>query len=265
METLQCIVAAAVNDDIVLQNNLLASPMIAELKVPVEVRSGFECAGHALNSVLNAIKQEQVAICAHQDVYFPKGWENFLLENISILDKKNEPWSVLGVYGITVNSLRCGRAWSVGLGREVRGDCPAPAEAISLDEIVLIVKGGTGIRFDDNLPGFHLYGTDIVQNAKSLGYKAFIIDAPVVHNSMPVKKLGKDYWRSYMYCRRKWRDRLPISTTVVPLSRFAGALIRHNISSLTRRFIGGKKKENTRVDNPDQTAIAAGYSNFHKV
>lgn len=56
-----------------------------------------------------------------------------------------------------------GLVWSNGLGREVRGVCEMPAQAISFDEVVLILRKDSGIRFDEQLPGFHLYGTDIVQ------------------------------------------------------------------------------------------------------
>lgn len=253
------VIAAAVNNNQVLEKNLFASPLFAELKISLEVRHGYECASRALNSVIDMTDKGQIVICAHQDVYFPDGWEKSLLTGIEYLDALNEPWAVLGVFGVTVDKLRCGKAWSVGLGREVVGDRPAPAEAVSLDEIVIIVKGGSGVRFDDNLPGFHLYGTDIVQNAYRLGYKAFIIEAPVIHNSIAVRHLGIDYWRSYLYCRKKWKDNLPIPTSVVTLTRYAGPLIKHNLSSF-RRFLLKKLYITNRANNPKTIAEEIGYN-----
>ena len=43
-----------------------------------------------------------------------------------------------------------------------------------------------------HLPNFHLYGTDIVLTARSLGRTAYAAHMPVIHNSRP-KFLGRGY------------------------------------------------------------------------
>ena len=50
---------------------------------------------------------------------------------------------------------------------------------VSVDELLIVLRIGSGLRFDERLPGFHLHGTDIVQSALHRGLGAFAIDAPV--------------------------------------------------------------------------------------
>jgi hypothetical protein len=95
----------------------------------------------------------------------------------------------------------------------------SPVEAQSLDELVLIVNTRHGYKFDENLPGYHLYGTDIVQSGLKSGLNSFIIDAPCIHNDKPKPILGKDYLEAYKYMQNKWRNKLRIYTTVMPLDK----------------------------------------------
>ena len=77
-----------------------------------------------------------------------------------------------------------------------------------------------GLRFDPDLPAFHLYATDIILQAAARGLRSYAIDAPVVHNSRRnPQPLDRGYRDAYRYMRRKWRDRLPLRTCVVDVTR----------------------------------------------
>jgi hypothetical protein len=219
-------IVAAVNDDECLVNNLAASPMIAENGVPLIVKRGYKSAALAYNDGLNEADTD-IIIFAHQDVYFPRGWEKKLFSAIKSLELRNETWGVLGVIGADKTGNLVGGAWSNGLQRKIESKFISPAPVRSFDEIVLILRKNGGLCFDDDLPSFHLYGTDIALSAIKAKLGAYVFDAPVVHNSLWSKKLDSSYYAAYRYMRRKWRDELPIYTLTLPITRFEWPLLRN--------------------------------------
>src|ERR1700722_4555641 len=58
--------------------------------------------------------------------------------------------------------------WVVDRGRMLRDGPELPAQVATLDELVLVVRGDSGLRFDPAL-GFHVYGADICLQARELG------------------------------------------------------------------------------------------------
>jgi len=53
----------------------------------------------------------------------------------------------------------------------------------TLDEIVLIFRRDSGLSFDETLPHFHFYGTDICMRAAEQGRQCYAISAFCVHNT----------------------------------------------------------------------------------
>ena len=123
----------------------------------------------------------------------------------------------------------------------------------SVDELVIILRRKSGLRFDEKLPGFHLYGADIVQTALARRLGAYVIDAPVVHNDKRVKDLGREYGNAYRYLQRKWRERLPIPTTIAPITRWGVPLWRVRMRDWVMR-----RRKGVRYDEllPDPVDIA---------
>jgi hypothetical protein len=225
---------AAVNDDFVLTQNLLTSTLAFCDRTEVSLQRGFCSAGKAYNTALDQTTQE-VVVFAHQDVYLPQRWLDQLHDAIGIVESTDPNWAVIGVYGVTANGEHVGHCWSSGLNRILGESFAIPRRVCAIDELVIVLKRSSGLRFDEKLPGFHLYGTDIVQVALANGFSAYVIHAPVVHNSRPVRTLHGAYAEAYHYMRQKWRKQLPISTTVVPLTRTGYPLWR----ALLRRAIRG--------------------------
>ena len=118
-------------------------------------------------------------------------------------------------YGISLASQHVGDVWSTSLGCRLGGPFPTPLPAQSFDELVIVMRRSAGLRFDEALPGFHLYGTDIVQTAKARGRGAYVAWLPVVHNDKFHGVLGADFTASYQYLWRKWRGSLPLRTPVL--------------------------------------------------
>jgi len=226
--------------------------------VPIIEEAGHISAGSAYCSGVRLASTELV-VFAHQDVYLPAKWVDRLIMASTYLDSADPSWAVLGVFGLDNCGKTVCRVWSNGLGSEIGVKRDRPVRASSLDELVIVLRGGQGIDFDANLPGFHLYGTDIVRIALERGKTAYIFDAPVIHNSLPVRHLGIDYFRSYRYVQRKWRGHLPICTTVMPITRSGWPLARHWIHSVKHHVFAEYPKRAMRHPAPAQLSLELGY------
>lgn len=202
-------VAAAVNDREILAACLERSPDIASGGVSLKTYEGYDSAARALNTGLDE-SAAPIVVFAHQDVYLPKGWLARLAAQIDLLEQDHPNWGVLGLYGRTLEGGEIGLVWSSGLGRVVGQGGFRPTQAETLDELVLVLRRASGLRFDEGIPGFHMYGTDIVMQGRVSGAPSFVVDAPAIHNSRPVRTLTGAYADAYRYMQRKWRKHLPI-------------------------------------------------------
>ncbi len=247
------VIASAINNQEILENNLLRSPLLARNQATVFLQKDSESASKAYNQVLDKADADLI-VFVHQDVYIPSGWHNRLQNAISQIGK--HPWAVIGIIGKTHEGEVVGRTWSTGIGREVgcRINSPEPVEYI--DELLIVVNRKSCIVFDDELPGFHLYGTDIVQTALSKGYNAYVIDAPVIHNSLPYVKFGKDFVIAYKYMQNKWRKSLPLNTLVANITPWGWSLKKRLIKQL---FKQDRREYHKRLDYPAEKAKELGY------
>jgi hypothetical protein len=186
----------------------------------------------------------------HQDVYLPPGWVMALQATLQWLQQTDPNWGVIGVFGVGKDGSRRGHVYSTGLGAELGEQFSTPMEAISLDELLLITRRTSGLRFDDGLPGFHLYGTDICLEAAKRGMKNYIVPAFCIHNSNGLKYLPKPFWEAYLYIRNKWKEQLPIRTSCTTITRGCGPLIEAAKSGVLRWL--RKRKIGTRCEDPSE-------------
>ncbi len=235
----------AVNDEAVLRGTLLASPDI-DSHCQVIPKYGFSSAGAAYNSAL-AETTSDIVVFAHQDVYLPKGWFAALSRSLRALAITDPNWGVLGVFGVSrgnASDMR-GHCYSTGLKRVLGDPFDAPIEAGVLDELLLVVRRGSGLKFDNGLPSFHLYATDICLQARANGMKCYIVSAFCVHNSNGVKYFTLDYWRSYIYMRRKWWGILPVKTCCSTISKSFLPMMAQVVSDI-RQWLRGNRVVGTR-------------------
>ncbi len=203
---------AAVNDDQVLNSTLLVSPAV-DSNCEIIVRRGYSCAGAAYNSGLREAHNE-IVVFAHQDVYLPATWLRDLAEALHTLEAAGSEWGVLGCFGATRETppRLHGYCFSTGLRRVLGKPFQTLAPAQTLDELLLVVRRSSGLCFDEQLPGFHLYGADICLQAAANGLENFIIPAFCIHNANGIVRLPREFWRAYFYLRRKWKAALPVTT-----------------------------------------------------
>lgn len=219
------VICAASNSAEVLEANLGRSPWPGGL--PLHVEWNAPSAAIAYNRALDATTAE-IVVFAHHDVYLPAGWNRLLLRRLADLSATHPDWAVYGTFGVAEDGRHVGPVWSSSLGQIV-GQVPmAPTAVQSYDELLIVLRRSAGLRFDDNLPGWHMYGTDIAQTARAAGRGAYAGALPCIHNDRYHDMLGADFSECYRFMQRKWAGALPIRTPITKISRSGLHLLRDN-------------------------------------
>jgi Glycosyltransferase like family len=240
----------AVNNREIFENNFLASPCLRgahEHEVVVQER--FVSAPRAYNDALGRSSNDLIVFC-HQDVYLPETWLSDLKQTLDYLDVHDPNWGVLGCSGMTVDRHHWRYLYSSGLG--VSGaplEHPKPVQ--TLDEIVLVLRKSSGLRFDEQLPYFHLYGTDICLQASRRGMKNYAVSAFCIHNTHQALVLPTEFYECCKHIRRAWSDCLPIQTTCVRITAFnfpvyARKLRESYLRHIRRKEVGGMRVKDVR-------------------
>lgn len=239
----------AYNKKDVLEQNFLSSSCINEGKYQIIIEKGKSSASLTYNSALDNVNNQYV-VFAHQDVYFPTGWDERLLIEIKNIEKTSRPWGVIGCIGINSGGSTCGHVYSNGLGR-ILGSSGSREKASTIDEMVIVLNRKAEIQFDNKLPGYHLYGTDICFEAKKKRLENYIIKNFCIHNSLPVINLDNSFWKACNFIRKKWSDDLPITTTCIKLSKNYINYLIHKTNKNISYFLAAKSKGFIeRIKNP---------------
>ena len=226
----------AVNSREVLGGNFLSSPCFAQPHPhTILVQEHFGSAAKAYNAALEQSPNDLLIFC-HQDIYLPAEWLSDVRRAVDFLDRHDPGWGVLGCAGITRDGHLWGQVYSSGLG--VIGELPEnPMPIQTLDEIVLIFRKSSGLRFDDSLPHFHFYGTDICLRAAEAGRTNYAIAAFCVHNTHQILALPKEFYAGCAHIRKTWKRHLPIQTTCIRLTRFNLPVIKSRLHDVYLRHV----------------------------
>jgi glycosyltransferase involved in cell wall biosynthesis len=210
-------ICSAVNDNDVLQSCLLSSPELSGAG-EIIIERGHASASQAYNAAIDRA-QNDIVILVHQDIYLPRGWFQQLEGAINNLAKSGSEWGILGVYGVTSGGVYHGHLYC-NAGETVLGHSfKVPVEVDSLDEVVLILKKSSGLRFDPAMKGFHFYAADICLSARLRGLKNYAIPAFCFHNANGYGMFPRSFWEGYFYVRNKWKSSLPIKTPCTEITR----------------------------------------------
>jgi hypothetical protein len=218
-------------DPEVLTRRLLASPCLARRRHPLATYAGCDSAAAAFNAEMVRAPDAEWLVWVHQDVFLPESWDTALLQGIAEAERQLPNLAVAGVYGIAGAHPGFRRAGQVvDRGTALDEPEPLPAEACSLDELLLAVRADSGLLLDPAL-GFDFYGTDLVLSAREAGWRAAVVRAPCEHHStlprqgrLPSRAFER-LARSAAAFERKWAHRLPLQTSWV-LIEAAGDSVR---------------------------------------
>lgn len=226
----------AVNDRHIFEHNFRASPCVhSEHGHELLIQQGFTSAPKAYNDALRRSSNDLVVFC-HQDVYLPERWLSDLGRALDYLALHDPTWGVVGCSGITREHQHWRFLYSSGLG--VSGaPFEYPRQVQTLDEIVLVIRRSSGLRFDERLPSYHLYGTDICLSASRQGMNNYAISAFCIHNTCQLLVLPPDFYRCCEYIKRNWADCLPIQTTCVRITRLSLSLYARRLRETYLRYI----------------------------
>jgi hypothetical protein len=245
-------IVAAVNDMEVLERNLYLSPGIRDDgKHQIIVKRNYRAASLAYNEAIEEARNE-IILFVHQDVYLPEEWFMSLRGALSYFEKEKISWGVLGCYG-TREELRrgegFGNVYSNGWGN-IGSRIKKPEPVQTLDEIVLMIRKSSGLRFDPTLPHFHMYGADICMSAKEKGMTSYVIPAFCIHNTNQVVNLPREFYECYRHIKRRWKKYLPIRTPCIRISRFDGELRMRRIRELYLKLRHREGIPRYRVEDP---------------
>lgn len=238
----------AVNKRDVLENNFLASPC---LRMPhshqIILQEGYSSAAKAYNEAIDRSANDLI-IFIHQDMILPEPWLSQLWAALDLLEREDPNWGVLGCGGTARDGSGRGHLYSLGVGM-LGEPFERPAEVRVLDEIVLMLRKSSGLRFDAALPHFHLYGTDICLRAESLGKKNYVIPAFSVHNTHYGLILPNEFYQCCRHIRRVWHDSLPVQTPCIRITKFNVPIYGRRMLEFYLRYIRRKKLSSKRADD----------------
>jgi glycosyltransferase involved in cell wall biosynthesis len=239
----------SVNDREVFDRNFLASPCLSRLRdYQVLTQQNFSSAAKAYNDAIDRSANDLIVFC-HQDILLPEGWLWQLEHALSQLESLDPNWGVLGSYGKTQDGRGWGHVYSSGRG--VIGEpFDQPIEIQTLDEIVLILRKSSGLRFDDSLPHFHFYGTDICLRATQRGLKSYAVSTFCIHNTHQYLVLPKEFYECCRHIKRIWKSYLPIQTTCVRITKLNLSIYTRRLRELKLRHIRRIEYGGRRVQDP---------------
>jgi hypothetical protein len=236
----------AVNSREILNGNFLASPCFRVAhNHQILVQENFVSAAKAYNDGIDRAHNDLI-VFAHQDIIFPESWLSQLQCALDYLEFEDPRWGVLGIGGVNPDRTGYGHLYSTGLG--ITGpsfERPGPVQ--TLDEIVLILRKSSGLRFDERLPHFHLYGTDICLRAAKMGMRSYAISAFCIHNTHQNLILPEEFYECCRHIKRVWKDSLPIQTTCIRITRFNIPLYARRLKEAYLRYTRRKEVGQPRV------------------
>jgi glycosyltransferase involved in cell wall biosynthesis len=236
----------AVNSRKVFEDNFLASPCLARSKgYQILVQENFSSAAKAYNEAIDRASNDLIVFC-HQDIILPELWLSQLQHALDSLALSDPNWGVLGSYGKTQDGQGWGHVYSSG--RDVIGEpLQFPVAVQTLDEIVLILRKSSGLRFDDSLPHFHFYGADICLRAAKMGMQSYAISVFCIHNTTQPLVLPEEFYECCRHIKRIWGACLPIQTTCIRLTKFNLHIYVRRVREAYLRYIRRKEVGGTRT------------------
>jgi GT2 family glycosyltransferase len=197
--------------------------------VPIDNEGNRYSAAQALNLGLDRTQGEIVVFC-HQDVVFPPNWADGLLRALKTLGQ----FGVAGPAGRCSDGTRAGHVIDHGKAWHYP---PLPREAETLDELCLVIRRDSELRFDESFNHFHLYGADLCLQARLRDLPCYALDCCLEHLSGGNKD---EHWHEEKerFIRKWWPQRRQVGRKIHLTS---GTIRLHSPwVRLLRRLLEGK-------------------------
>jgi len=213
------------------------------------LKENWPSAARAYNAAIDEAVND-IVVFVHQDIFLPEGWLSKLARCLDAMKQSGIDWGILGCFGVNASAPRgVGRIYSTGWGRIGRF-ITQPGAVETLDEIVLVLRKSSGLRFDEGLPHFHLYGADICLTARSVGKTSYAFPGYCVHNTNQLLRLPGEFDACYRYLKQKWSQFLPVHTSCIKISRFDGPLHVRRLKETVATIRGKADRPVSRFADP---------------
>ena len=164
---------------------------------------------HALTS------KSEIIVSMHQDVKLDPCWCSELINQINLINKRDENWGVLGSQGMTPTGQHCKSVRDISISHNVGY---LPNLALSFDPVNFCFKKQYASLFSLDLPCIHFIDSDLVLNLKLKNINSYIINSPFQHIDQNINnRKGPPllYKESLKVIEDKWFDKLkqPYHTT----------------------------------------------------
>ena len=166
-----------------LRVNVEQSPGLKEVGARIVSYRGAKSPAQAFEQGLAHVDADWVLLC-HQDVYFPAGFGEQLNAILAGIPAEDRPRTLLGFIGLGAQPQGQGAAaCGFVIDRLNRADHPGSDQAISIDEVALVMSRDTVHRIDP-AQGWHLWATDLCLQS-ICQHQTFprLVRAPLFHNS----------------------------------------------------------------------------------
>lgn len=195
-----------------LRLNIEQSPGLREVGARVVARRHAATPAAALAAALPDIDADWVLQC-HQDIYFPEGFGHRLQALLAGIAPADRPRTLIGFAGMGVDATR-GTYENAGfvIDRGHRFDHPASQQAVSIDELAIVIARDSIHRIDPQM-GWHLWATELCL-AAICTHKVFaqIVRLPLFHNSVNDYRLPDEFHAAAQRLAAKYPDFGPIHT-----------------------------------------------------
>jgi len=218
-------IICASNDDEMLNQCLLRSPCIARGAYECIVQKGFANVPAAYNQAVRHAGTDLLCF-VHQDVFLPEGWDEAFLRQVERVERMDPSWALVGCAG----TLVCDQVKQWAGHIDDRGIPFGAAEGLpvqveSLDELLIACRRADA-EFDEGMPNYHLFATELCLRRRREGRRVYAIDAFCHHNS----RLRRDgipgpFALGCGYLYAKYPDMLPIVATSVTIQRIDGVCV----------------------------------------
>src|SRR6056297_557153 len=105
----------ASNNQLILDENLRRSPLLAGGDYPLEVVENAPSAAAAYTIELDRTTSD-ILIFLHHDVYLPLGWDRLLRQRVAEVEARDSSWALLGAFGVAMDGWLYGPVWSSSIG-----------------------------------------------------------------------------------------------------------------------------------------------------
>lgn len=146
--------------------------------------------------------ENELLVFLHADVFLPEGWYDNFMHKLAHIEDVDPNWAVLGTAGVPLHwTPKAGVAKIASSITDCFQSFSTGTDAMnmqSFDEHLLILrKQWIYIAFDPQLPGFDLYGTDIVLSARQRGKNAYLLNIPLLHKTVGEdgQKYNAELWK----------------------------------------------------------------------